>query len=49
MKKAQFNTKEAKEFRTTMAKWADAHGNINEKILAKQDLVLNRLSKHSKM
>ena len=43
MKKAQFNTKEAKDFRTIMAKWADAHGNINEKILSKQDFVNARM------
>ena len=40
--KAQFNVKEAKDFRATMAKWADAHGNINEKILSKQDFVKAR-------
>lgn len=40
--KAQFNVKEAKDFRATMAKWADAHGNIGEKILAKQDFVKAR-------
>lgn len=40
--KAQFNVKEAKKFRETMAKWADAHGNINEKILSKQDFVKAR-------
>lgn len=42
MKKAQFNVKEAKEFRTIMAKWADAHGALNEKILSKQDFVKAR-------
>lgn len=40
--KAQFNATSAKAFRTTMAKWADAHGNINEKILSKQDFVKAR-------
>ena len=43
-KKAQFNVKEAKAFREIMAKWSDAHGNINEKILAKQDFVKARLA-----
>lgn len=42
--KAQFNVKEAKKFREIMAKWSDAHGNINEKILAKQDFVKARLA-----
>ena len=42
--RAQFNVNEAKAFRATMAKWADAHGNINEKILAKQDFVKARLA-----
>lgn len=42
--KAQFNVKEAKAFRATMAKWADAHGNINERILSKQDFVKARLA-----
>ena len=40
--KAQFNVKGAKDFRATMAKWADAHGNINERILSKQDFVKAR-------
>ncbi len=40
--KAQFNATSAKAFRTIMAKWADAHGNINERILSKQDFVKAR-------
>ena len=40
--KAQFNATTAKAFRATMAKWADAHGNINERILSKQDFVKAR-------
>ena len=37
--RAQFNATTAKAFRVTMAKWADAHGNIGERIMAKQDFV----------
>ena len=42
--KAQFNVKEAKEFRAIMGKYADACGAINTRIMQKQDFVNGRKS-----